>query len=103
MRRIARTQAVLAAQAIQSLRPSNAIPSHPSVVAGRAVVRCARKSVAALNGEILTGGLLKSNLKGVIPRIGSEIREAVECAIKLRIRPQQIEQRYGRIVVPGIR
>ena len=58
-----------------------------------------RERIVALKSVILSGGFLETHLQRVIARVSGEFRKTVEFAVELRIRPEQIQQRNGVVVV----
>src|SRR5262249_10578503 len=89
----------LVLELVQRLRPSDAVPSNPTIVAGRNIVGVSRKGIATSDGEVLAATLFKPDLHRVIAGVSAEIRETIEFTIELRIGPQQIEQRDRWIAI----
>ena len=99
VRRIVGADGVLEIEAIELLRIAEVEAADEGVEADRRIVGRFRKRVVPFEADVVVGALLKANLKRVIPGVGTKVREALEGAVELRIRTQQVDERDSRQIV----
>src|SRR4051812_37267323 len=102
VRGVIRADSVLASETVELLRAAVGQPSDPAIRTRGTVIGGAGERVAALNRKESAAPLLESDLKRVVAGHRTLEWQSRKTAIELRIWPQQVQQRYLRIVVPGI-
>ena len=101
VRRVVRADRVLEIEAIELLRIAEVEAADEGVEANRGVVGRFRKRVVPFEAEVVAGALLKANLQRLIPGVGTEVRQALEGAVKLRKRAEEVGLRNGWQIVGG--
>src|SRR5215831_16079792 len=96
------TDPVFHLEVIEYLRVIKPEVSQPRISPGRGIIRRFRKSIVALEADVVAGTFLEANLKRVVPGVGIQCRQSLEPAVKLRVGFQQQLLRDGGIYVSGI-